>query len=172
MGNLKKTEIGMNKFFFLFCLSLHSICGFSQWTALPSGTTNDLLSVYFTNSNTGYAIGLNGTILKTINGGISWVSIAYGTTSNLNSVCFVDANIGYIVGNEGTIKKTTDGGTHWTTIASGTNIYIISVYFSNTDTGYVVGGDFPFYNGTILKTTNGGNTDRHQIRTSGTYRCS
>ena len=43
-----------------------------HWTALSSGTTNPLYSVYFTDCNTGYAVGGDydeGTILKTINGG-------------------------------------------------------------------------------------------------------
>ncbi len=35
-----------------------------------AGTTNNLWSVYFPNTNTGYAVGDNGTILKTTNGGV------------------------------------------------------------------------------------------------------
>ena len=41
----------------------------AQWTALTSGTTNNLNSVFFTDANTGYAVGDYGTILKTTNGG-------------------------------------------------------------------------------------------------------
>jgi len=45
-----------------------------SWTTQTSGTMNCLISVYFTDANTGYAVGESGTILKTINGGINWLT--------------------------------------------------------------------------------------------------
>ena len=43
-----------------------------QWqNPLPQG--NSLRSVFFTDANTGYAVGLYGTILKTNNGGITFI---------------------------------------------------------------------------------------------------
>lgn len=46
-----------------------TVDGGTNWSLLTSGTTNSLSSVYFTDANTGYAVGENGTILKTTNGG-------------------------------------------------------------------------------------------------------
>jgi photosystem II stability/assembly factor-like uncharacterized protein len=43
--------------------------GGSEWLDQISGTTNGLNSVYFTDANTGYIVGDDGTILKTTNGG-------------------------------------------------------------------------------------------------------
>jgi hypothetical protein len=43
--------------------------GGTNWVALSSGTIWNLYSVYFTDANTGYAVGAVGTILKTTNGG-------------------------------------------------------------------------------------------------------
>jgi photosystem II stability/assembly factor-like uncharacterized protein len=48
---------------------LQTIDGGITWTALLSGTTNLLMSVYFTDIKTGYGVGAGGTMLKTINGG-------------------------------------------------------------------------------------------------------
>jgi hypothetical protein len=42
-----------------------------------------LYSVYFTDANTGYAVGLNGTILKTTNGGTGYSDLSF-TSKTLN----------------------------------------------------------------------------------------
>jgi hypothetical protein len=84
---------------------------FAQWTTQnPLPTGNSLRAVYFPDANTGYAVGMNGIILKTIDAGTNWVLQASGTTNNLKSVFFTDANNGYVVGDHGTILKTTNGG--------------------------------------------------------------
>ena len=64
-----------------------------------------LFSVFFTNSNTGYAVGVDwslGTnlILKTTNGGNSWMVKSFGESCVLYSVCFTDENTGYAVGED------------------------------------------------------------------------
>ena len=123
----------------------------SGWTAQSSGTSNYLYSVYFTDSNTGYAVGMSGTILKTTNGGNNWTAQSSGTSFSLSSVYFSDADTGYAVGVPGIILKTTNGGNNWTSQTSGTVNNLYSVFFTNANTGYAVG-----QNGTIIKTTNGG----------------
>ena len=59
----------MKKGFILFCFSLISFFAYPQWVVESSGTTNALFSTYFVDPNTGYIVGDNGTILKTIDGG-------------------------------------------------------------------------------------------------------
>ena len=49
------------------------------WDLQKSGTTNFIWSVYFVDSDTGYASVENGTILKTTNGGTKWTSQTTGT---------------------------------------------------------------------------------------------
>ena len=100
----------MKKLFLLMCLSLSSVFAFSQWTSQTSGTTEYLQSVYFTDADTGYTVGSNGTILKTSNGGTNWTAQTSGTTNFLSSVYFTDPNTGYVVGSSGTILKTNNGG--------------------------------------------------------------
>jgi hypothetical protein len=41
----------------------------ATWKSMPTLTTNDFYSVFFTDANTGYVAGVGGTILKTTTGG-------------------------------------------------------------------------------------------------------
>ena len=87
---------------------------FPQWrwqNPLPQG--NLLESVFFTDSNTGYAVGNAGTILKTADGGVTWSIYSSGPINQLNSVFFTDANTGFAAGTGSTgdlILKTSDAG--------------------------------------------------------------
>ena len=117
---------------------------------LPQG--NNLRAVSFTNTNTGTAVGNEGTILRTTNGGASWVSQTSGTTTSLGGVSFSDANNGTAVGGN-TILRTTDGGATWVSQTSGTTNGLFGVSFTDANNGTVVG-----QNGTILRTTDGGAT--------------
>jgi photosystem II stability/assembly factor-like uncharacterized protein len=129
----------------------------AQWVTLNSGTTENLYSIHFTSSDTGFAAGAYGTILKTTNGGVSWVSKPSGVTSDLNSIFFSTPDSGYIVGgnywqNTCVILKTTNAGNNWTVVHTDTSSYLHSVYFVNTNVGYAVGSL-----GRIKMTTDGGN---------------
>jgi len=176
----------MKKIFFSICLTIMSALAFAQWTwQNPYPTGNHLQSVYFTDPNTGYAVGDSGTILITIDGGINWSGLQTETTDQLNSVFFSDVNTGYAVGgyvdytnngsNVGTILKTTDRGTTWNTISSDTLPYLHSVFFINVNTGYVGGYRLDGWGGqgwngygVILKTTDGGTI---WTESSSTYEC-
>jgi len=104
-------------------------------------------------SNNGWAVGSNGTIITTSNGGVSWTSNSSGISNYLFSVYFVDSSIGWISGSNGILLKTTDGGSTWTAKTSGTNTWLRSLYFKDSNTGWVVGND-----GIILMTEDGGDT--------------
>ncbi|MFZ4740153.1 MAG: YCF48-related protein [Bacteroidales bacterium] len=119
-------------------------------TSMPN---TSLYSVYFTDVNTGYAVGNSGKIVKTTNAGNAWTALTSGTAQVLWSVYFTDASTGYAVGNSGTIIKTTNAGSTWTALTSGVNISLYSIYFTDANTGYAVGNS-----GTIIKTTNAGST--------------
>ena len=60
---------------------------------------------YFIDANTGYALGSDGQIIKTMNAGNTWVQLANGTTNNLHSVYYIDVNTCYAVGNAGKITE-------------------------------------------------------------------
>src|SRR5438128_710826 len=115
---------------------------------LPQG--NFLHGVSFVDANNGTAVGDDGAIIRTTDGGHSWIIQSSGTTSGLYGVSFADASNGTAVGSDGTILRTTDGGTDWVSQTSGTSNDLFGVSFSDTSHGTAVGG-----NGTLLRTTDG-----------------
>jgi photosystem II stability/assembly factor-like uncharacterized protein len=131
------------------------------WYPLNSGTTEGLIAVHFPNTQTGYAVGNNGTILKTTDAGRNWQKLNSPTSDPLWSVYFTDSNTGCAVGGVShqrfIIFKTTNGGNTWELKSSGTGNTLTDVYFVNANIGYAVGGGVGG-NIMILKTTDGGNT--------------
>ncbi|NUO81176.1 hypothetical protein HUU05_13945 [candidate division KSB1 bacterium] len=110
------------------------------------------------NATTGWAVGDDGTILSTNNGGATWQAQTSGTTSSIMSVHFVNATTGWAVcgdeyRSEVTILVTKNGGTTWQEQVSGTRSWLLSVHFVNATTGWVVGE-----HGTILTTRDSGAT--------------
>jgi photosystem II stability/assembly factor-like uncharacterized protein len=130
--------------------SLISQSQYKWLNPLPQGNT--LRSVYFSDENTGYAVGNLGTALMTIDGGKNWSILNTNTTKNLNDVYFINANYGFAVGDSGTIIKTINHGATWSTLVSGVNENLYSVFFTDSLTGHSCG-----QNGKIIKTTDGGN---------------
>ena len=111
--------------------------GGTAWSTLTSGTTNDLLGVYFTSATVGYAAGSAGKILKTTNG-TNWAPLTIGTTQNINDIFFANANTGYTAGGGGEIWKTIDAGVTWiNTTSNGLGIQVFSLHFTDALTGYV-----------------------------------
>jgi len=55
---------------FLICLSQG--CDKQGWISQESGTTNNILGVWFAGVDTGTVVGVGGTILHTTNGGETW----------------------------------------------------------------------------------------------------
>ncbi|MDQ3022258.1 MAG: YCF48-related protein, partial [Bacteroidota bacterium] len=130
--------------------SAHSQSTWFWQQPLPTG--NYLYSVDFVNTNTGYAVGTVGTIMKTTNGGTNWEVQNSGFTSNLLGTNFFDANLGFAVGsNNGTILRTNNGGYNWTQVFSGATTSMWSIDFPTRNIGYAVG-----LNGVVLKSTNEG----------------
>lgn len=129
---------------------------YAQWVLLNSGTTERLNDIYCISENVVVTVGENGTILKTIDGGINWVQKSSGTNYLLNKVQFANANVGYVIGynnTNGILLKTTDGGENWSAVdAAGTSgIYDISTVDENTI--YLTN-----INGILKKTINGGDS--------------
>ncbi len=85
--------------------------GGDNWSEIYTTSMSSLFnSIYCTDDNTCYAVGNNGNILKTIDGGVTWGVQNSGTTQSLREVFFTDANTGYIIGDNGIILKTTNAG--------------------------------------------------------------
>jgi len=130
-----------------------------SWTRLAqpiSGANNELKDVFFTDANTGYAVGWGDNtvniLLKTTNGGNNWNSI--GPTysgSEMYSVKFTDANTGYVGGSSQIgLLKTTNAGLSWNNIYTTGYPRITDTYFINANTGFAIGDDG------IMRTDNAG----------------
>ena len=121
------------------------------WTRHITTFNWTLNSVFFVDSNTGYAVSTGGQIYKTTDAGNIWNLLNSSPNSgDLASVFFPSPNIGYIVGSGG-VLKTMDAGSTWKTQTVSATTNLRSVYFANDSLGWAVGSK-----GTILKTTNGG----------------
>jgi photosystem II stability/assembly factor-like uncharacterized protein len=131
-------------------LFLYSSVYAMNWVQLNSGTTSNLTKVVFTSTNTGYAIGGPGVIVKTTNAGASWQTLYSNNTEGLYGITFLDVNTGYVVGSSGLMLKTTNAGANWAISYPGSS-QLFDIYFTNAQTGWIVGS----YS-TCLKSTNAG----------------
>jgi len=153
----------MKKLYILMIVLFAFNAGNAQWIELNPGTHNELYGIYFTDINTGYAVGSNGTIIKTLNGGNNWSDLTTGISEVLLSIQFPNPSTGYAVGTNGTIIKTIDYGNTWEIKSYDTAYQLNSIFFTDANNGYAVGitidsiSNYIFY-GIILKTVNGGST--------------
>lgn len=121
------------------------------WYEQQSGTTELLFGVSAVDAQTAWAVGAQGTILKTVDEGVTWSPQASGSTNWLLSVAAFNSQIAWTSGASGTILKTIDGGTTWIPQTSGTTKSLYGFCIIDALTAWAVGGS-----GTILKTTDGG----------------
>lgn len=145
-------------FFFFFLVTQFY---FAQWVFQnPMPTRNTLNDVTLIDGNSGWAVGDNGTIVITTNGGTDWALQESGTSKSLHGVCFINSFNGYAVGDSGTILRTQNGGMNWTVQTSGTIFNLNAVAFSDANIGWVVGTFWngSFIQGIILNTTDSGIT--------------
>ncbi|HRG57864.1 MAG TPA: YCF48-related protein [Bacteroidia bacterium] len=149
---------------FIFGSNFSDAQNWNWQNPLPQGS--NLYSVYFTNANTGYTVGLDGKILKTNDAGNSWNIQNSGTLNSLQSVHFPTIDTGYAVGASSTLFKTTDGGSTWNALNIGAP-YLTSVFFTNANTGYAVGSNGS--SAIIIKTIDGGLNWTAQNTTAVTY---
>jgi photosystem II stability/assembly factor-like uncharacterized protein len=85
-----------------------------------------LEDVHFPSATVGYAVGTNGRLLKTTNGGFSWSTLSNVLDgSDATSVWFMDPNVGLVAGVNG-VGRTINGGTSWSTVLSASGRFVLS----------------------------------------------
>ncbi|MBK6635006.1 MAG: hypothetical protein IPG38_12475 [Chitinophagaceae bacterium] len=80
-----------------------------------------VLDVDYFDNNNALAVGSNGGIAKTVDGGRNWTYGVYTylnpagfkVTANFTDVHYITSTIAYAVGSLGVMAKTTDGGATW-----------------------------------------------------------
>jgi len=153
-GDIMKTLI-----FILVVLNFFVVKINAQWVAQNSGTSNTLQSVYFLNSELGWAAGDDGTVLKTTDGGSTWVVHNIGTLDHIHVIFFSNPLEGwavlseYVPARHGSVIHTTDGGNSWNAQLIIFDYLLHSIHFSDENNGWVVGS-----NGITFHTTNAGVT--------------
>lgn len=152
-----------------------------DWMLQESETQKNLSSIHFNDSQNGWIVGDNGTILRTSDGGITWVlqpqkvsrivntstgpkRVSGSDIRNLSGIQFANSQIGWIISTTNAlIRRTNNGGQTWHYTKDRPTTYLtppprsrkslVAMHFINETTGWVVGGF-----GAILKTTDGGDT--------------
>jgi len=112
-----------------------------------------LYGISFFNDSIGCAVGGNGFITATTNGGSTWVTRTSNTAKNLYGIFVASPRKAWAVGQSGTIITTSDAFNSWSAQVCPVTATLRSVVFSDTLNGYILGDG-----GTILKTTDGGTT--------------
>ncbi|MBZ0198578.1 MAG: hypothetical protein K8H86_01835, partial [Ignavibacteriaceae bacterium] len=90
------------------------------WTELnPKVPRVDYIGVDFVDSLTGWAVGANGAIIKTTDGGGSWITAQSNSTNILLKVNAVNRDTVIVTGFDGLILRSTDGGENFITVPTG-----------------------------------------------------
>ena len=141
---------------------LKTIDGGANWLPQNSGVNDGLVCIQFVNNNIGYASGgfaggaaMNCRLIKTTNSGANWLNVVVAPSKCGGGSFFLNADTGFYAYADtlyggSSIAKTTNGGANWTVV--------------HTDPGWISFFDFvddlhgfaTVSNGTVLKTTDGG----------------
>jgi photosystem II stability/assembly factor-like uncharacterized protein len=91
-----------------------------KWQQVPVPADTTLNRVRFLDDTHGWAVGYDGTVLASSDGGKTWTlqqfDAAWGRP--YFDVLFFDADNGLLAGANGTLKKTSDGGKTWDAVSS------------------------------------------------------
>jgi len=113
--------------------------GGQSWETRPVPGV-DIEASQFTSSLTGHVACKDGTILKTIDGGLNWYITESVThyPSDFFDICFINEQLGFASRQHSDLLRTTDGGETWEEVDD----YLEAVYdlcFVNEHVGYLAG---------------------------------
>jgi photosystem II stability/assembly factor-like uncharacterized protein len=134
---------------------IHTTDGGRTWEPVDApdiGGMNQLRSVWFVDRKFGCAVGDDGSILVTSDGGKNWKQRRKITDSALNAVCFTDSRNGWVVGEDGTMLKTQDGGKNWKVENSPTKETLYGLHFNEKGKAGIAVGE----KGTIIRLSSQG----------------
>jgi photosystem II stability/assembly factor-like uncharacterized protein len=101
-------------------------------TRLPGNVTLGRLRA--TSTTIAHAMGDNGRLARTVDGGRTWTIVGVPTSEDLADAWFTDANTGFAVDTAGGLRFTDDGGQAWTPLDTGTVPSISAVHATDKDT--------------------------------------
>ena len=124
-----------------------------------------LHAVQFVDANEGWAVGDEGVVWHTIDGGGTWERQPTGVRASLRSVHFLTPYTGWIVGREelprgagsaGVLLFTKDGGLKWRRIGANALPGLNRVHFVSHEIGYAVGDGSDEFTTGVFQTTDAG----------------
>lgn len=153
---------------FFTLLAAHTFYAQTGWNPLDSGSTSDLVAVYFTSAGRGFVAGDKGYIAQTNDGGRNWTKQLISTNEDINEIYFRNDNNGYVVAGR-KMFATDDAGRSWREI----KIYdpknfrnaapeFLSVRFADKKRGLIVGSlinkNDEVVDSLVMRTDDGGET--------------
>jgi photosystem II stability/assembly factor-like uncharacterized protein len=129
--------------------------GGATWGVRENGiiTTDPYNQIEFIDPQTGYAVGDNGVVARTINGGVTFgqVTDPSGAADNILSLDVLSRDRLWAGDDMGVLYVSTDGATTWSTRSfGGSGSSIVDIKFANNYVGFLLEDD------DIYKTINGG----------------
>lgn len=123
-----------------------------------------LRAVQFVDPKEGWAVGDEGVVWHTIDGGNTWERQPTGVRASLRSLHFLNPFVGWVAGREelpgggsvGVLLFTKDGGEKWVRLLKSAIPGLNCVRFGDGKTGYVLGDSSDAYPTGVFKTTDGG----------------
>jgi photosystem II stability/assembly factor-like uncharacterized protein len=137
-----------------------------QW-GNPTPQGNTIRAMDFAGGR-GYAIGDDGTALRTDDGGATWTGLATGTSQDLARIQAVTPDVVVVLGGDGcVVRRSDDGGRTFRKVfvlaEVGCPDRVAAVTFVDANVGYLLLRD-----GNVLRTTDGGRTFSRQTAVPGT----
>jgi len=111
------------------------------WSEGSTHVSVDLNDCWFLDVSTGYAVGNDGTIIKTSDAGDNWETVSSGTTEDLYSIGFSGQDTGYIAAGSGTVLHTYNGGDSWMVVSIGNTHTLNDIHVHTKDTVWVAGSN-------------------------------
>lgn len=115
----------------------------SDKTQTPSAPR--LYAASFIDERRGWAVGAEGAVYSTTNGGRTWRALGRAAGADLFDVKFFDEREGWAAGANGTLLRTADGGRTWRAWQTGTTHPLERLFFAGRARGWAVG-----FGGTII----------------------
>lgn len=91
----------------------------AQWTAVQTGTSVELTAVLVEDGLHAFIGGVDGTLLRTMDGGSTWMPMVGVPNDDVNALVRTASGALVIAGDDGAVHRSTDDGATWTTHATG-----------------------------------------------------
>jgi photosystem II stability/assembly factor-like uncharacterized protein len=139
-----------------------------QARSAPLGHPEDaaLRAIQMVDDKEGWAVGDDGVLLHTLDGGATWERRPTGLRASLRAVCFQTPYIGWVVGREelpqggsvGVLLATRDGGCTWKALYEGALPGLNRIYFTDAQNGFLLGDGTGRFPSGLYQTCDGGRT--------------